>query len=112
MSSHSVQNYVNTIGKCVWEKLVKLLFIWNIKSVFLLLDQSPYVIIRIRVVHHSISFFFVQSCLELPGFHPLQASHCAARLVCQRTRHAVGKWMEQVETGRQRKELKSEAELC
>lgn len=111
MSSHSVQNYVNAIGRCVWEKLVKPLFIWNMKSVFLLLDQSPYVIIKIRVVHHSISFF-VQSCSELPGFHPLEASHCAARLMCQRTCHAVGEWMEQVETGRQTKGLKSEAELC
>lgn len=41
MSSHSVQNYVNTIRRCVWEKLVKPLFIRNMKSVFLLLDQSP-----------------------------------------------------------------------
>lgn len=55
-------------------------------------------LIKAPQIRKNIGVFFVQSRLELPGVHPLEASHGAARLVCQRTRHAVGERMEQVET--------------
>lgn len=46
---------------------------------------------------------FVRGWLELPGVHPLEASHGAVWLVCQRACHTIGERMEQVETKRQQK---------
>lgn len=58
---------------------------------------------RLNKVPHYQNNISVFSCvLELPGVHPLLAGHGAARLVCQRTRHAVGERMEQVEANRRR----------